>query len=80
MAPKSSIGIHQEFLIDYVIFLPVTARANWLNLETTLFLKYQHCFLSAGAKILVEAVDSLETGHIPSSPQIVAEIQRKDYN
>ena len=56
------------------------ATSNWLDLETTLFLKYQHCFQSAGAKILVEAVDSLETGRILSSPQIVAENQRKDYN
>ena len=61
-----------------MIFLPVMATANWLNLETTLFLKYQHCFLSAGAKILVEAVDSLETGRILGLPQIVAENQRKD--
>ena len=65
----------------YVIFLPVMAKANWLNLETTLFLKFQHCFQSAGAKVLVEeAVDSLETGRILSSPQIVAENQRKDCN
>ena len=65
----------------YVIFLPVMAKANWLNLETTLFLKFQHCFQSAGAKVLVEeAVDSLETGRILSSPQIVAENQRKDSN
>ena len=61
-----------------MIFLPVMATANWLNLETTLFLRYQHCFQSAGAKILVEAVDSLETGRILGLPQIVAENQRKD--